>query len=168
MIYMQLQFAHISKTTITHCIHPPIKLITGYMYNRNVETGAKRNPNTCRVVQYLSKVEFKFSIRGQQQIIDIEVGINQVQILLQRIILQFKTPHFFKQFSHNKKKKGKKKEKNPTLKVSYWKNMNSNNCLGLIIRYADLLKTIYTNNDFIRLNRFRILFFGIMKMSGHF
>jgi len=49
-----------------------------------------RNVILIHVVVF-SKVEFKFSTRGQQQIIDIEVGISQVQKLLQRLILQFKT-----------------------------------------------------------------------------
>jgi hypothetical protein len=34
-----------SWNLLTQFIHPPIKLTTGY--NRNVEIGAKRNPNTC-------------------------------------------------------------------------------------------------------------------------
>jgi hypothetical protein len=43
-----------------------------------------RNVMLIHVVVF-SKVEFKFSTRDQQQIIDIEVGISQVQKLLQRL-----------------------------------------------------------------------------------
>jgi hypothetical protein len=51
-----------------------------------------------------------YSTRDQQQIIDIEVGISQVQKLLQRLILQFKTSYYiyvFIFFPTIKKKKEK-------------------------------------------------------------
>ena len=68
-----------------------------------------RNVILIHVVVF-SKVEFKLSTRDQQQIIDIEVGISQVQKLLQRLILQFKTSYYiyvFNFFPTIKKKKEK-------------------------------------------------------------
>lgn len=68
-----------------------------------------RNVILIHVVVF-SKVEFKISTRDQQQIIDIEVGISQVQKLFQRLILQFKTSYYiyvFIFFPTIKKKKEK-------------------------------------------------------------